>query len=89
MRFYAILLFLLLLSLTSYCVKWPFNWHDGGLVNWKRRRKQHEEIIKRVAESDSLLLEVADVVIELRTSAERLEQALKRLQEEEDEENNG
>lgn len=57
---------------------------DGGLLKWKRRLEQHEDIRMRVEQGDILLKEVADVVIELRTNAERLEQALQKLKEEED-----
>lgn len=65
-------------------MKWPFNLHDGGLLNWKRRWQQHKQVIERVEQGDTLLLEVADIVIQLRTNAERLEQALQKLREDEE-----
>lgn len=80
MRFFVILSFLLLLSLISYCVKWPFSWQGGGLL--KRYRHKHGELEQRVAEGDTILLQVADVIIELRTNAERLETVLKQLKDE-------
>lgn len=84
MRYYGILLFLLLLSLISYFVKWPFNWQDGGVLRWRRRHRLHQLVVQKEAESDKILLEVADVVIQLRTNAERLEMALRKLQEEDE-----
>ena len=41
-------------------------------------------MVQKEAESDKILLEVADVVIQLRTNAERLEIALRKLQEEDE-----
>ena len=79
-RFFVMLLCLLLLSLISYCVKWPRCWHN---VRY-RKDDRHKEVVERVEQADSLVMEVADVVIQLRTNAERLERALKKLKEEEE-----
>ena len=83
MRFYGILLFLLLLSLISYLKRWPYNWRDGGLLRGRQRDHLHQRAIEHEAHGDAILMEVADVIIQLRTNAERLELALKSLQEEE------
>lgn len=44
----------------------------------------HQLVVQKEAESDKILLEVADVVIQLRVNAERLEMALRKLQEEDE-----
>lgn len=57
---------------------------DGGLLKAARRKKQHEWVEENVKTlgTDTVIQDVFNVVIELRVNADRLDNVLKRLQEE-------
>jgi hypothetical protein len=70
----------------TYLKKWPPFWRDDERGNrvpaWRYGSIKIERAEERLADSDVVLRDVADVILELRANTERLEDILKRLKEE-------
>lgn len=70
-------------------MKWPLNWRDGGLLKGKQRIEQHNRVQKTLQPDtpvDDIMKDVFNVVIELRVNADNLEDVLRRLKAEENDE---
>jgi hypothetical protein len=80
----GVLLFLLLVSLIIYSRRWPSIWRFCRVGTWRKAHEQRQIVLEKLEKDDSLIHEVADVVIQLRVSAERLEEALQTLRKEEE-----
>lgn len=68
--------------------KWPPFWRDDGRGNkvwaWKYGPEKVREVEHRLEESDTVLRDVANIILELRANTEHLEDILKRLKEDDD-----
>lgn len=72
----------------TYLKKWPPFWRDDGQGNkiksWKYVPLKVEEAEQLLQESDIVLRDLTDVVLELRANADNLEDIIKRIREEGD-----
>ena len=84
---FALLWCLLLLSLMSCLKKWPPFWRDAGqgkkVLWWKLTKQKVDHIEERIEESDLFIYQVGEIIWQLRASAERLEDILEKIKDEE------
>lgn len=70
----------------TYLKKWPPFWRDDGrgskVQSWHYLNAKVDQAAERLDSSDTLLRDIADVILELRANTENLEDILLRLKDE-------